>query len=215
MSIRKTFIILIVLVLLVQLAASCSKNSSESPALSDTAITALRDQYPVNELAGKQLQLSYLVKNTSSYVVAEIIGREADTFIIGEVDEYATKVSPPHWIDHANFAIKILVTVVTSSFVAGQPIVEGSQVTKGQELVVSFNLRFPIPKLEAGMVVAMLIAAPIDIGFHPRGHSSSVQGLYYVVDDYVISGFDESEDVQFSGQTLDNFKDEIVRLQES
>lgn len=218
MNIRKTMIVMIVMLLFAQPVSGCSGDNAESSVLSDTQIAALRDQYPVNGLettnsaSYRQPDLSYLVKGTSSYVIAQIIGKEADTHVPGRaVDDSEIPTIPS---DFTNFTIRILDTVVTSDFLFESPVLDGWQVYEGQELVVSFNQLFPIPKLEEGMSAAIMVTAPVEKSFVPM-YQSMVDGLYYIVDKHVISGYEELKDMQLPGMTLDKFISEVVEIRNS
>jgi len=192
-------------------AAGCS--GAESAVLSNEEIAALRDRYPIHELTDRPLSMESLIQGTSAYAVVKILGREADTSLPEKAaDDYAGTVQP--YIERTNFRIEILDAVVTGNEVMGSPILEGWQIHDGQELVVSFNNRFTVPRLEAGMTVALLVVAPCGLDGYP-GYHSSVDGLYYVVDGHVVAGFPEQPDAMYSGQPLKRFKAEIVRLRES
>lgn len=218
MNIRKAMIVMIVMLLFAQPVSGCSRGNTNSSVLSETQIAALRDQYPVNDLettnsaSYRQPDLRYLVKGTSSYVIAKIISKEPDTHIPGRiVDDSGIPTIP---IDFTNYRIQILDTVVTSDFLFGSPVLDGWQVYEGQELVVSFNQLFPIPKLEEGMSVAIMVTAPVEKSFVPM-YQSMVSGMYYIADKHVISGYEESEDTQLSGMVLDRFISEINEIRNS
>lgn len=212
MNIRTIRAFLIFYAILLLPFSGCSGSGSD--VLSAAEIAALRDRYPIHEPGtDRQLSMESLIQGTSAYAVVRILGREADTSLPEKApDDYAGYLQP--YVERANFRIEILDAVVTGDEVMGSPILEGWQVRDGQELVVSFNNRFTVPRLEAGMTVALLVVAPCGLDGYP-GYHSSVDGLYYVVDGHVVAGCPEQPDAMYSGQPLKRFKAEIVRLRES
>lgn len=225
MNARKVIAILLISVLSLLLFVGCN-NVRAGSKLSDEKIAFCREQYPINSIGSDnttsiQLNISVLIKGTSAYVVAEIINREPDTstsiaYLDKNLEEQMMEEGlTPATLDCANYKIKIIDIIVTSNYVDGNPIAAGSQVKKGHEIVISFTKAVDVPKLDAGMVVTMLVVSPTqeDVTNNiPVGVHSSTQGLYYVVDGYVISGFCELNDEKFSGLPLEEFKSEIKSM---
>ncbi len=170
-----------------------------------------------------------IVDLASSYVIAEIVRREPDKDIVldnglteEEVQKFAADgVNPGTFninVAWSYYTIHIIDTIFSGDSVYGdRKILDPLAVRKGQDIRIGdlASHEYSGLRLEPGMKIVLPITSATDKGV-PYEHSYCINGLYYIVDDhFVLSAFNEMKDNVYSGYSVEQLADEILRMRGS